>query len=125
MKGRVAIVTGAAGGFGRVLVRGMLERGSSGAALDVTETGLATWDLPTRQPGRYDLQTLMLERAVTAPVERLYWYCAIDLDPHRAAIEGFHVDENEYHMGLVTYAGEKKPAYFRFQELLSGSTSAA
>jgi CDP-paratose 2-epimerase len=98
---------------------------AAGKPIWVTETGLATWDLPNRRPGRYELQTLMLEQAVTAPVGRLYWYCAIDLDPRRAAIEGFHVDENEYHMGLVTYAGEKKPAYFRFKELLSGSTSAA
>ena len=90
-----------------------------GRAIWVTETGLATWDMARKCVGRHDLQIAMLEQAVAAPVERLYWYSAIDLSPDRAAVEGFHVDENEYHMGLVTYQGEKKPAYYRFKELLS------
>ncbi|MEZ4617600.1 MAG: family 1 glycosylhydrolase [Caldilineaceae bacterium] len=77
----------------------------------VTETGLATWDLKHQQVGRYELQIMMLKQALAAPVARLYWYSAIDLAPEREAIEGFHVDENEYHMGLVTYKGMKKPAY--------------
>ncbi|MEZ4869153.1 MAG: hypothetical protein R3C14_47970 [Caldilineaceae bacterium] len=84
---------------------------TEGRPIWVTETGLATWDMEQARVGRHELQIMMLEKAVAAPVERLYWYSAIDLAPERAAIEGFHVDENEYHMGLVTYAGEKKPAY--------------
>ena len=90
-----------------------------GRPIWVTETGLATWDVARNAVGRHDLQVAMLDAAVAAPVARLYWYSAIDLDPTRAAIEGFHVDENEYHMGLVTYRGEKKPAFFRLQELLA------
>jgi CDP-paratose 2-epimerase len=84
----------------------------------VTETGLATFDLPTGTTGRFALQTAMLEAAVRAPVERLYWYSLIDLHPERSAIEGFHVDEHEYHMGLVTHHGEKKPAFERLKELV-------
>lgn len=42
-----------------------------------------------------------------------------DLDPRREAIEGFHVDENEYHLGLETFAGERKPAWHRFRDLLA------
>ena len=84
----------------------------------ITETGLATWDVQTERVDRYDLQVLMLERAARAPAERVYWYCAMDLPPEREAIEGFHVDENEYHLGLVTAEGWRKPAYYRFQELL-------
>lgn len=84
----------------------------------ITETGLATWDMAQECVGRHNLQVVMLERAIAAPVERLYWYSLIDLAPDRAAIEGFHVDENEYHMGLVTYDGEKKPAYHWLKEYL-------
>lgn len=38
----------------------------------------------------------------------------------RLAIEGFHVDENEYHMGLVHWDGQRKPAYDVFRERLHG-----
>jgi len=41
LKSRVAMVTGAAGGFGTVLARALLAEGASVAALDVNETGLA------------------------------------------------------------------------------------
>lgn len=91
---------------------------SGGRPIWITETGLATWDMRHNRTGRQALQVTMLERAVHAPVARLYWYSALDLDPQRAAIEGFHIDENEYHLGLVTYEGVKKPAYYRLQELL-------
>lgn len=88
----------------------------------ITETGLATWDVQTLAAGRHDLQTQMLEKAAAAPAERVYWYSLIDLEPSRDAIEGFHVDENEYHLGLATFAGVKKPAYERFRQLLTSPT---
>lgn len=97
-----------------------IEPHTEGRPVWVTETGLATWDLPGRRPGRFDLQMERLERAATAPVDRLYWYCLLDLDPSREAIEGFHVDENEYHMGLVDHEGARKPAWYRMRELLGG-----
>jgi CDP-paratose 2-epimerase len=87
----------------------------------ITETGLATWDMKELTPGRHDLQTQMLEKAAAAPAERVYWYSLIDLEPSRDAIEGFHVDENEYHLGLATFDGVKKPAYEHFKQLLTSS----
>ena len=84
----------------------------------VTETGLATWDIDHKRPAKHDTQVHMLDEAAQAPADRLYWYCLRDLHPDREAIEGFHVDENEYHLGLVTYDGHRKPAWYRFKELM-------
>lgn len=89
----------------------------------ITETGLATWDFDRGKEGRFELQGEMLKLAASAPVERVYWYSLIDLDPERPAIEGFHVDENEYHLGLVTFDGSKKPAWDLFRDLLSAGIS--
>jgi CDP-paratose 2-epimerase len=80
----------------------------------VTETGLATWDLDQQCESRFDLQQRMLRQAAAAPAERVYWYSLIDLDPQREAIEGFHVDENEYHLGLVRFDQTRKEAYHDF-----------
>jgi CDP-paratose 2-epimerase len=84
----------------------------------VTETGLATWDLAENRIAKHDLQVKMLEDAARTSAERMYWYCLIDLDPSREAIEGFHVDENEYHLGLVTSDLKPKPAFERMRELM-------
>lgn len=65
----------------------------------------------------------MLKRAAAAPVDRVYWYSLIDLHPARPAIEGFHVDENEYHLGLVAHDGKRKPAYETFARLLEKSVA--
>ncbi len=93
---------------------------AGGRPIWVTETGLATWDAARARLGRHELQARRLSLAASAPVPRLYWYSLIDLDPRREAIEGFHVDENEYHLGLVTAGGRPKPAFERFARLLAG-----
>jgi CDP-paratose 2-epimerase len=92
---------------------------AGGRPIWITETGLATWDLAENRVARHDLQSRMLQEAAGAPAERTYWYCLVDLDPAREAIEGFHEDENEYHLGLVTFEGEKKPAFETMRALLA------
>lgn len=93
---------------------------TKGRPIWVTETGLATWHIERRQECRHDLQAGLMNDLIAAPAQRIYFYSLVDLDPAREAIEGFHVDENEYHMGLVTYDGRKKPAFHRLRNLLSG-----
>ncbi len=91
---------------------------AQGKPIWVTETGLATWDLALRREAKYELQFAALDAAAAAPAERVYWYSVIDLDEQRDAIEGFHVDENEYHMGLMKHDGYRKPSFARMRRLL-------
>ena len=85
----------------------------------ITETGLATWDLASQRAAKFDLQAAALAAAAAASAQRIYWYSLIDLDPARPSIEGFHVDENEYHMALVTHDLTRKPAFDSLATLLS------
>jgi CDP-paratose 2-epimerase len=88
----------------------------------VTETGLATYDRATGAAGRYDEQvSRLIEALEQCPAERIYWYSLIDLDPARESIEGFHVEENEYHLGLVHHDGRKKPAFEVMQASLASA----
>ncbi len=93
-------------------------RHAGGRPIWVTETGIATWDLATGREAKYELQAGLLDDLAAAPGDRFYFYSLVDLAPDREAIEGFHVDENEYHMGLVTHDGRRKDAFHRFRELL-------
>ena len=60
-----------------------------------------------------------LRAAAEAPADRVYWIGLQDLHPAREAIEGDHVDEHEYHLGLLTAEGEPKPACDVFRGLLN------
>lgn len=93
---------------------------TEGRPVWVTETGLATWDLALNREAKYELQVAALEEAAAAPAERVYWYSLIDLDPRQEAIEGFHVDENEFHMGLMKHDGFTKHAWEAARKLLLG-----
>ena len=98
---------------------------AGGRPIWVTETGLATWDLALQRVSKYDLQVQMLQDAACAAADRMYWYSLIDLDPAREAIEGFHVDENEYHLGLVAFDGTRKPAFDLMKDLMRERPAAA
>ena len=85
---------------------------SDGRPIWVTETGCAT-----HAAGEAE-QCRRLRDAAAAPCGRVYWYGWQDLDPSRPAVEGFHVDEHEYHFGLVAHDGRPKAALAVLRDLL-------
>ena len=89
----------------------------------VTETGFASYDFETNAPGLHEEQCDRLRAAAAAPAERVYWYSVEDLDPRRDAVEGFHEEEPEYHLGLAAHPGApgrgaRKPAWDVMKDLL-------
>src|SRR5437764_5617639 len=80
----------------------VLDEFNSTAEIWVTETGYSTW--------RHDehRQVTAFLDVLTAPVSRVYWYGARDLDPDLPTVDGFHSDEREYHFGLRRADGVPK-----------------
>jgi CDP-paratose 2-epimerase len=74
----------------------------AGQEIWVTETGYSTW----RDDDAGQVEALAA--ALEAPVERVYWYAAQDLQPERPACDGYHVDPRQYHFGLVRANGSPK-----------------
>jgi CDP-paratose 2-epimerase len=68
----------------------------------ITEAGYSTWQHDERGQLRAFL------KARRAPVERLYWTSALDLDRERAHRDGINADERHYHLGLRTAQGQPK-----------------
>jgi CDP-paratose 2-epimerase len=90
-------------------VRRVLDARNWNGEIWITETGHSTW--------RNDAfgQTEALLTALEAPVERVYWYGLTDLRPELSANDGFHVDERDYHFGLMTHDGQPKTLYRLWQ----------
>ena len=94
LEGRVAVVTGAAGGIGREVVRGLLGAGARVAALDVDEARLA--DLAAgleeaSEAGRFLARRTDISR---------YAECEEAVAHVRAALGGLHVLVNNGAMGM-------------------------
>ncbi len=75
-------------------VRAVTDLYAPNAQVWITETGHSTW----RNDSMGQMSALL--RALEAPAERVYWYSLTDLRPELSAIDGFHVDERDYHFGL-------------------------
>jgi CDP-paratose 2-epimerase len=83
-------------------VQQILTQHRSGAEIWISATGYSTW-----RHDEYE-QLRAFTAALEAPVERVYWHSARDLDPDFAAREGFHADDREYHFGLHDNNGTAK-----------------
>ena len=94
LEGKVAIVTGAAGGFGQELVRGLLGAGGKVAALDVDEKRLEALaaGLPeAREAGRL----------ITAPTDiSRYEECEAAVERARTSLGGLHILINNGALGM-------------------------
>ena len=83
-------------------VQEVLERHQLEAEIWITEAGYSTW----RNDEFGQVQELLA--ALAAPVERLYWYAAEDLQRDRDTVGGFHTDTRHYHIGIHDTDGEAK-----------------
>ena len=94
LEGRVAVVTGAAGGFGQEIVRGLLGAGAKVAALDVDEKrleALAAGLAEAREAGR-----LVTARTDIARCDE----CEAAVEHARASLGGLHILVNNGALGM-------------------------
>ncbi len=91
---------------------------AEGLPVWITETGYATFDLASHQTAFHREQSEALQAVAQAEAPRIYWYALQDLHPSRSAIEGDHVEELEYHLGLFDHTGQPKPALEAFRTLM-------
>lgn len=93
LQGKTAIVTGAAGGFGRVLVKAFLDEGASVAALDVDAIGL--------EQLRREVQDLTDENVFYSVVDIAdYAACAQAVRNAVATLGGLHIVINNGAIGM-------------------------
>ncbi|MBA3901157.1 MAG: GDP-mannose 4,6-dehydratase, partial [Bacteroidetes bacterium] len=71
----------------------------------ITEAGFSTWQYDERRQLEEYLKLTSLN------VGRFYWYGLKDLDPSMATVDGFHLDEREYHFGMKHSNGNPKMIY--------------
>lgn len=86
----------------------------------ITDIGLPTWDARAERPGRYRRQAELLGQVAQAAVDRVYWRSLFDLDPEHADGDGLPIHASEHHLGLVSWEGDRKPAWGLMKHLLAG-----
>ena len=86
-------------------IQSVLDNNGLKTEIWITETGYSTWNHDERK------QLSQFIDAMNAPVKKMYWYGLKDLDPHYETVDGFHLDEREYHFGLLKKNCDPKLLY--------------
>jgi CDP-paratose 2-epimerase len=86
-------------------VRQVIKKHNSKKEIWITEAGFSTW--------QHDEQRQVEEfvKLSELDVERFYWYCLKDLDTEISTVDGFHLDEREYHFGIKNTDRSSKLLY--------------
>lgn len=71
----------------------------------ISEVGFSTWQNDEVK------QFEEFKKVLKTNADRVYWYSLKDLNPAKATVGGFHLDEREYHFGLKKEDGTKKLLY--------------
>lgn len=90
-------------------VNQVLQKNNSTAEIWITEAGYATWQHDELKQMEKFVEILQ------APATRIYWYSLHDLDLAKDTVDGFHLDEREYHFGLKKVDGKPKLLYRMWQ----------
>jgi NAD(P)-dependent dehydrogenase (short-subunit alcohol dehydrogenase family) len=110
LKGKVAVVTGAAGGIGRVLVRALLDEGAKVAALDVSDAGLRA--LRDSVPG-VDNNHLLAKLTDISD----FASCERAVGEVRSQLGGLHILINNAAIGMGAIRADHQKVPVRIQEI--------
>lgn len=91
-------------------VGAVLERHGLSQEIWITEAGFSTWQHDERK------QVLEFLKVMQSSASRVYWYSLYDLSPSLPTVDGFHLDEREYHFGLKKANGKPKLLYRLLQD---------
>ena len=83
-------------------VRAVLQNYAPNAEVWLTEAGYSTWQHNEKKQVEEFLKVL------ETSAERAYWYTMFDLAPNYDTVDGFHLDEREYHFGIKHNNGQPK-----------------
>lgn len=83
-------------------MRRILDRYNPEAQVWITETGYSTWRNDEMEQARRFM------KALSVPVDRLYWYSWADVAPDVPVQEGLWFDPRHYHLGAATYDNQPK-----------------
>lgn len=84
-------------------VRQVLNKYNFKGKIWITETGFSTWQFDEVKQVKVFTELLDVKY-----IDRVYWYTLHDLDLEMATVDGFHIDEREYHFGLKSFNGTPK-----------------